>query len=83
MSEIVSVVCAACGKGASLEVDQPPQFGVDLAVMAETVGFTYVFDMARGRVVIFCGDRCASANFTKAGYLRGKIIAPKDVEAAK
>lgn len=77
----VTIVCAACGKGRFAQVDQAPQFAVDLAVMAEAIGFMYVFDMARGRVVIFFSDRCTRANLTKAGYLRANIIQPKGKES--
>lgn len=78
MSTEVTIVCAACGIGTRAEVSEPPRFGVDVAVIAEAVGFNYVFDLAYGRVVIFCGDKCKNANITKRGYLRRNIIAPKE-----
>lgn len=78
MSHTVHVVCAACGCGKPIEVDELPQFAVDVAIMAEASGFNYVFDMAYGRVVIFCSDRCKDANITTRGYLRRNIISPKD-----
>lgn len=77
MGEPVTIVCAACGKGRCAEVTQRPQFDVDVAVIGEQLGFKYVFDMAYGRVVIFCSDECKQANITKRGHLRRNIIAPK------
>lgn len=81
MTTDVTIVCAACGMGTRAEVSEPPRFGVDLAAIAEAVGFTYEFDPAYGRVVIFCGNRCKTANITKRGHLRRHIIAPKEQAA--
>jgi hypothetical protein len=81
MTTDVTIVCAACGMGTHADVSEAPRFGVDLAVIAEAVGFNYVFDIAYGRVVIFCGDRCKTANITKRGHLRRYIIAPKEQAA--
>lgn len=65
-----TMVCFHCGKEEAVEMSEPAQFGVDVANASAAVGFISCFDMYRGRILVFCDEKCAKAHIGRNGAFK-------------
>jgi len=61
-----TLVCwAGCGKKTHFEVDEQPQFAVDVMSMAATAGWLSCIDFRHQRTLVFCSEDCRKSVLTK------------------
>ena len=75
---LIDLKCWHCGKTATIEVMEPPQFAFQIAGWANDIGWRGHIDMMHGRSLVFCSDEHADAERTKAGHFR---LRPKRANA--
>lgn len=66
----VRLVCWHCGEGRDVLTHGPAQFAFEVAGWADAAGMKGFFDMARGRVLVFCNGDHARQQMTKDGRFR-------------
>ena len=64
------LVCWHCGAAREVLTHGPAQFAFEVAGWADDVGMKGFFDMARGRVLVFCNGDHARQQMTKNGRFR-------------
>ena len=65
----ITMRCWSCGATEAAAGDSP-RFGVDLVTLTDKVGWFACIDMYYGRTLIFCSEKCAENQITKAGHFR-------------
>lgn len=70
----IALKCCTCGSEKEVEVMNLPQFGFELAKMAQDSGWKGAIDFNYGRVLVFCGEDCYKAQLTKAGTIRKRLL---------
>ena len=66
----ITLVCFNCGKKVEGVINQPIQFALELADIANKAGMFGVFDMYHARTLVFCNQECANNQKTKSGHYR-------------
>ena len=69
---VITLDCWTCRGKITGEANRHPQFAVELAQMAEQVGWIGHIDIQRGKVLVFCCDSCLAAARTKSGQIRAR-----------
>lgn len=67
---IIELKCWHCGKTATIDVYEPPQFALQIVSLANTIGWKGYIDMHYSRALVFCSVEHAEAETTKAGHFR-------------
>jgi hypothetical protein len=75
-----SLVCWHCGEAKEVEIPHEPQFAFQVAGWANDVGMKGYFDLARGRVLLFCNEEHANAERTKSGAFRVRPASRKETK---
>mgnify|MGYP001013622963 CR=1 FL=1 len=66
----VRLVCWHCGASRDVLTPAPPQFAYEVIGLAGVAGMKGFFDLARGRVLVFCNGDHARQQMTKDGRFR-------------
>ncbi len=74
--ENITLVCWQCGARKGIRVEAPPQFAMELAVMANDAGWKGVLDLNRHRSLVFCSDDCRKKALKKDGTYRKRPARP-------
>lgn len=78
----VRLVCWHCGATREILTQGPAQFGFEVAAWADGAGMRGYFDLARGRVLVFCSGDHARQQMTKSGRFRLRPLRPGPASSA-
>ena len=68
----ITLVCWSCGKSMDAQVPRLPMFAFEIAGWANDVGMAGYIDHQHGRSLVFCDERCAKDQMTRAGSFRAR-----------
>jgi hypothetical protein len=77
MSNFNLICWSGCGK--TQGVNGPhPTLGLDISEATQAVSWKSIFDMDRGRVLVFCSDECVQKAMKKDGSIRLRMPKKKE-----
>lgn len=67
---IITLKCFHCGAEKEVVINGDIDFGFQLVDLADKAGMLGIFDLYRGRALVFCNEDCKKNHTTKKGTIK-------------